>query len=993
MNRIFNFQNLRLVHKDRGTNAPVVRATRSNTTFDFTGTESEQLQQIVQISRNQIDDTQSSSGTPDTSDELSTDNSIEVIPPVHPEEQESQPDHSAQNVNDDTPTVTCVYPDLSVLEEENSVPPPPVIEPQLLSSQLNTALTPSSPDSVSAETAATDSLLAITSSSSPSVTDSSHPPNVDDSGKTSVQFAIQDPFLIKCAEIDLQLSVQTAQHNSELQDQIINIIPELFTRNIDLHGFPSLHAYITNAVGVSPGGDSARFAVESFLSAFPQLSLVAPLILHTVKYGLTAISDPRAVEFCDVQGTIDEVLQETLQSGALTDNDRDSGDSSDDSDETSDSGQSDQTSPKIVNTQDPPVEDNSLQKAVTQLQAQSTTGACLQSETHNSLDIQLANTCDSLNSHIRQIDTSLEHIEHIFDPIPVTTGTKPSPLEPVTAAALSKNKETLCDTNDTPQNRSVLHEIIHHPQGFQPPPTDITIAAGARVGPNPPVNMAQNRRNAQAQLQGADPALVNILNQLVANDARRDVSSKKFLMFPKSSFTGEDNSLARTHWTDFVKYIDYQHSQNLIDRQRINDVKAMFKLSLTGHALAWFEVEQAAIRTEQALGEAFLKRFNVWGQTHRQQNSAWNKLSFDIQKDDVDIFLSDLKLLASILRYNDTQILEKFKEVFPGQIEAGLLNTDNIADAQAQAKQLVQIYKTDAPAGSTTATVLAHTLQNTTLTESTENDSDQVHEHTLTPVDTDQHTVPQTRSQGHSNRGRDNPRGPKGFRGSFRGGFRGNGPRRASGAHYNTQTHSFRGRGNFSSRGQSSNGRFQPRFPRYGGRGHYSPRGRGQYSQGQTSPRYQQNAYPYNPINSPATGYNPTPAIIPPVLSAQPQSQQVSMPTYSPGAPQYPQVTGYAQTPPPYTGPQSMPPQYSMQSQQTTTKQAANTCSLCHATGHYDTQCEYAADFLRRTRDTFKRAQGGYIHESDEYYQEEDQYPSIDNNNNQQGNQHQQPFQ
>ena len=90
-------------------------------------------------------------------------------------------------------------------------------------------------------------------------------------------------------------------------------------------------------------------------------------------------------------------------------------------------------------------------------------------------------------------------------------------------------------------------------------------------------------------------------------------------------------------------------------------------------------------------------------------------MSFDLQKDDVDIFLSDLKLLASILGYNDAQILEKFKEVFPGQIEAGLLNMDNLADAQAQAKQLVQIYKTDAPATSTTATVLTHTLQNVSL--------------------------------------------------------------------------------------------------------------------------------------------------------------------------------------------------------------------------------------------------------------------------------------
>ena len=40
-------------------------------------------------------------------------------------------------------------------------------------------------------------------------------------------------------------------------------------------------------------------------------------------------------------------------------------------------------------------------------------------------------------------------------------------------------------------------------------------------------------------LQGADPALVQILQMMQNKDANRDNSRKQILMFPKDSFTGE----------------------------------------------------------------------------------------------------------------------------------------------------------------------------------------------------------------------------------------------------------------------------------------------------------------------------------------------------------------------------------------------------------------------------------------------------------------------
>ena len=60
--------------------------------------------------------------------------------------------------------------------------------------------------------------------------------------------------------------------------------------------------------------------------------------------------------------------------------------------------------------------------------------------------------------------------------------------------------------------------------------------------------------------------------------------------------------------------------------------------------------------------QAFLKRFNPWGDTRCQQQDAWNKLKFDMTKDDVDAFVVDMKMLASILGHNGS--LQKSSKLY-----------------------------------------------------------------------------------------------------------------------------------------------------------------------------------------------------------------------------------------------------------------------------------------------------------------------------------------
>ena len=217
--------------------------------------------------------------------------------------------------------------------------------------------------------------------------------------------------------------------------------------------------------------------------------------------------------------------------------------------------------------------------------------------------------------------------------------------------------------------RCPLKEIINHRPALNIPPVDLTVAPG-RQAANAQLSLqrvnAMAARGRNPALQGADPALVQILQMMQNRDANRDNSRKQFLMFPKESFTGEDKRKAKSNWAEFSKYLDYQDQQGTIPRDlaHLPEIKSMFKLTLQDIALGWFETESPNWLTEDQMKQAFLKRFNPWGDTRRQQQDAWNKLKFDMTKDDVDAFVVDMKMLASILVTMTMSLLKSSKTYF-----------------------------------------------------------------------------------------------------------------------------------------------------------------------------------------------------------------------------------------------------------------------------------------------------------------------------------------
>ena len=102
--------------------------------------------------------------------------------------------------------------------------------------------------------------------------------------------------------------------------------------------------------------------------------------------------------------------------------------------------------------------------------------------------------------------------------------------------------------------RCPLKEIINHRPALQIPPVNLIVAPGRQAANvqlgRQHVNAMAGRGRNQPQpppLQGADPALVQILQMMQNRDANRDNSRKQFLMFPKECFNGQDKKLAKRH--------------------------------------------------------------------------------------------------------------------------------------------------------------------------------------------------------------------------------------------------------------------------------------------------------------------------------------------------------------------------------------------------------------------------------------------------------------
>ena len=600
-------------------------------------------------------------------------------------------------------------------------------------------------------------------------------PQVPQTVRSAIELTVKDfepseqRIVDKCGEVDFQLSNHRdwTQPNSRLCEDICNLLPLLYQSGFSTEGFPNLEDYLYQTVGVLPCQSLLRLALDSVFEEFPEISAIQTKVYRMLKCHLSVINHPSIMQFDDISLAnydFDRVTGPDFHNVSDTES-RPNLSLQTDFNETYYSVFS-QAQRQVYR-----VTERSLGRL-----CKDRSNSCpdIVQQSHRDFDSLSNSNWRYTTAHERfcpdpyylrndqQTQTDATHTLHVKD----TGAQYSSPsddsdssgsdfdsdiegTENITVAKRYLHRHFVSSedlyTNPTPPHkrfrmstpdpterrpekepiRCPLKEIINHRPALNIPPVDLIVAPGRQAAN---LQRGRQRLNAMAArgrnqpqpqpppLQGADPALVQILQMMQNRDANRDNSRKQFLMFPKESFTGEDKKKAKSHWAEFSKYLDYQNQQGTIPRDlaHLPEIKSMFKLTLQDIALGWFETESPTWLTEDQMKQEFLKRFNPWGDTRCQQQDAWNKLKFDMTKDDVDSFVVDMKTLASILGHNDDVITEKFKDIFPDpNIEAALIAMDNFAAMQTKAKQLVQIYKPAHNSPMASATILVHTAGNT----------------------------------------------------------------------------------------------------------------------------------------------------------------------------------------------------------------------------------------------------------------------------------------
>ena len=690
-------------------------------------------------------------------------------------------------------------------------------------------------------------------------------PQVPQTVRSAIELTVKDfepseqRIIDKCGEVDFQLSNHRdwQQPNSRLRQDICDLLPILYQSGFNTEGFPTLEDYLYQTVGTLQCQSLLQLALDSVFEEFPEISAIQSKVYRMLKCHLSVINHPSITQFDDISlanHDFDRVVGPDFHNISGTESRPDLSLQTD-FNETYYSVFSQaqhqvyrvtersfrklrkdraNSCPDIVQQVNRDFEhfSNSNWRYTTANEPVypapyfSKNDQQTQTEIIHTLQVkdtgaQYSSPSDSDDSSSSDFNSDIDGTENITVTRRDILRRSASSEDLYTNPTLP-HKRFRTSTPEPPERqtyreqiRCPLKEIINHRPALHIPPVDITVAPGGRAAN---VQLGRQRVNAMAgrgrnlpqpqPLQGADPALVQILQMMQNRDANRDNSRKQFLMFPKESFTGQDKKLAKSHWAEFSKYLDYQNQQGTIPRDlaHLPDIKSMFKLTLQDIALGWFEKESPNWLTEDQMKQSFLKRFNHWGDTRCQQQDAWNKLKFDMTKDDVDSFVVDMKTLASILGHNDDVIMEKFKDVFPDpNIEAALIAMDDFALMQTKAKQLVHIYKPAHDSPMASAAILVHTVDNTaTKSKSSQPKSNQ---HQLAPINQPQqnpNTGDTDYNGGQRGRGRGHDRGTHGRGNGGNSNSRYDNPERGAGRgqgqrdfHYNRgcgQDNSYRGR-------------------------------------------------------------------------------------------------------------------------------------------------------------------------------------------------------
>ena len=193
--------------------------------------------------------------------------------------------------------------------------------------------------------------------------------------------------------------------------------------------------------------------------------------------------------------------------------------------------------------------------------------------------------------------------------------------------------------------------------------------------------------NVQSNLQPGDP-MYDLLSRVIKVQEKQ-ANSVAETQFRDKKFDGSKPELAHIHLTNFKS-----HWARLIARETAteDEYKKHFHDTLSGSAYEWFDKRKQDLVTDIQVQDAFLARYNKWGENRQTCIDEWQSLKYPwaVPMDD---FLEDLTNLAYIIEVTEEHKILTFKKSMPDEIKVHLVSCDSLSECAKTAENIINLFK------------------------------------------------------------------------------------------------------------------------------------------------------------------------------------------------------------------------------------------------------------------------------------------------------------
>ena len=165
---------------------------------------------------------------------------------------------------------------------------------------------------------------------------------------------------------------------------------------------------------------------------------------------------------------------------------------------------------------------------------------------------------------------------------------------------------------------------------------------------------------------------------------------------PKNAGKPEED--AEAHLLRMNDWMDTHDFQDQVKVQR-------FCLTLVGEARLWYESLRPINADWEGLQNMFRQQYSKIGNTREQLFHTWQSFHFDENTETIDAYVNHIRQVATLLGYQEPQVLEVFKNTLPTKLYWVLFPIADLILAVETAKRILTKEKIDKQlAGKTSST-------------------------------------------------------------------------------------------------------------------------------------------------------------------------------------------------------------------------------------------------------------------------------------------------